>query len=341
MTVRAAGRVLVAGILLLVILPDSAWAWTPGTHIYLGESILTNLRLLPAATAELLHAFPYDFLYGTIAPDTSIAKHYVPPGRHSHFWQVGHEVHTRAEQDALRAFGLGYLTHLAADTVAHNYFVPRQLLLTSSTRSMGHSYWESRAETHLTDRYARRAREIIQLDHEPADRHLEQIISPTLFSVPTNRRIFRGMVHLTHTRSWQRAMQVARERSRWLLTDADVERHLGLAYDFSMETLAGDTARVHQFDPVGHDPLQRAKRIRRTALLSGGWYEPERLLEVAEGHFGLPTEARTYWRDAILDRPWVQAAAAAAAATAVATVPRNGSPAAPDLTPDSGTPPPR
>ena len=53
------------------------------------------------------------------------------------------------DEPQLRAFGLGYLAHLAADAVAHNYFVPRQLAVTSSTSSLGHSYWESRFETHL------------------------------------------------------------------------------------------------------------------------------------------------------------------------------------------------
>ena len=66
--------------LLLVLFPAAAHAWTPGTHIFLGEAILANLRLLPNSVADLLHAFPYDFLYGSIAPDTSIAKKYVPPG---------------------------------------------------------------------------------------------------------------------------------------------------------------------------------------------------------------------------------------------------------------------
>ena len=90
---------------------------------------------------------PFDFLYGNIAADSSIAKHYAPLGRHCHYWHVGQEIHDLAESDALRAFGLGYLCHLAADTVAHNYFVPRQLMLTSSTAAVGHSYWETRVES--------------------------------------------------------------------------------------------------------------------------------------------------------------------------------------------------
>ena len=149
--------------------PDALHAWTPGTHIYLGESVLANLPHLPAIVADLLRAYPFDFLYGNIAADSSMAKKYAPVGRHCHYWHVGQEIHDLAESDALQAFGWGYLCHLAADTVAHNYFVPRQLVLTSSTASVGHSYWESRVETHLGDAYARTAREIIRLDHSPAD----------------------------------------------------------------------------------------------------------------------------------------------------------------------------
>jgi hypothetical protein len=300
----------VVGLVALALFPETAHAWTPGTHIYLGQSILANLQLLPAAIADLLHAFPYDFLYGSIAPDASIAKHYVPRGRHSHFWHVGQETYDFAESDALRAFGLGYLAHLSADTIAHNFFVPRQLLLTSSTRTMGHSYWEIRVETHLTDQFARRAREIILLDQSAADRHLERIISPTLFSIQTNRRIFRGMVHLTHTKAWQRAMQAARERSRWLLTDLDVERHLALAYDFTMEMLAGietQQGAARRFDPSGTHPLELAKRLRRRALLARGLTDPEQLLDLANERFALPPDDLGYWVESTVERPWVTA----------------------------------
>ena len=108
-----------------LIVPDQAHAWTPGTHIYLGESVLANLSYLPPAVGDLLRAFPFDFLYGNIAADSSIAKHYAPLGRHCHYWHVGQEIHDLAATDALRAFGLGYLSHLAADTIAHNYFVSK------------------------------------------------------------------------------------------------------------------------------------------------------------------------------------------------------------------------
>src|SRR5690349_9689840 len=166
----------------LLMLPTAAYAWTPGTHVFLGEAVMRSLDLLPGAIAELLRAYPYDFLYGSIAADTSIAKKYAPVGRHCHSWTVGLEIYDGAEDDPLRAFALGYLAHLAADAVAHNYFVPKQLAVTSSTSSLGHSYWESRFETHLGERYSRRARDLITLDHSRSDGLLDRILSPTIFS---------------------------------------------------------------------------------------------------------------------------------------------------------------
>lgn len=306
------GRRLLAALVLVALVallcPEPLLAWTPGTHIYLGESVLANLQLLPAAVADLLRAFPFDFLYGSIAADSSIAKKYAPVGRHCHHWHVGQEIHDLATTDALRAFGLGYLAHLAADVVAHNHFVPRQLLLTSSTSGFGHSYWESRFERPLGGDFARTAKEVILLDHARADAHLDRIIAPTIFSVRTNRRLFRGMVHLTETQGWHRAFEVAERRSRWELAAPDVERHLALSFEYIVGTLAAPDAEARRFDPSGEEPLRKAKRWRREVLLAGGWRDAERLTERAEEAFGLPNRTAELWQVAQLKKPWVGAA---------------------------------
>ena len=290
--------------LALLVLPDSAHAWTPGTHIYLGESVLANLSLLPASVSELLRAFPFDFLYGNIAADASLAKRYAPVGRHCHYWHVGREIHEGAPSDALRAFGLGYLSHLAADVVAHNHYVPRQLLVTSTTSGVGHSYWETRIETHLGDAYARLAKDVILLDHRHADAHLDRIIAPTIFSVRTNRRIFRGMVHLTELPSWQRSMQVARDYSRWPLSDLDVERHLARSFENIMELLHDDAGPACEVDPSGETPLKSAKLIRRELLRDGGRRDVRRLHAAAEEHYGLPRTKLSFWDRMARRLPW-------------------------------------
>jgi zinc dependent phospholipase C len=300
-------RLAAAGViaaLALVLLPETAHAWTPGTHIFLGESVLANLHQIPTLVADLLRAFPYDFLYGNIAADTSIAKKYAPVGRHCHAWHVGQEIFDLAHTDPLRAFGLGYLSHLAADTVAHNFFVPRQLVLTSSTAALGHSYWESRFETHLGDAFAREAREVILKDHAQSDAHLDDILSPTLFSVRTSRRLFRGMVHLTESQSWQWAFQVIAENSRWDLPDSDVERHMAVAFEYVMEMLGQKDAAARRLDPAGDKALGLAKRMRRQALRQGARHEPQRIEETAEQHFGLPQPSLDYWYESKAQRPW-------------------------------------
>ena len=273
-------------LLFLALTPDAAYAWTPGTHVFLGDAVLRSLELLPAGIADLLRAFPQQFLYGSIAADTSIAKKYAPAGRHCHSWNVGFEIHDAARDEPLRAFAYGYLSHLAADAVAHNYFVPRQLALTASTSALGHSYWESRFETHLGERSSRKARELLLLDHSSADGLLDRILSPTLFSTSTNRRIFRGMVHAADADSWQRIFQLMLENSRWDLTDLEVGGYLVRSYDYIIDLLNRlDRAEPYLLDPSGDEPLRLAKRVRRMALRSGGHDE---VREQAEAHFGMP-----------------------------------------------------
>jgi hypothetical protein len=264
--------IVLGALALLVLLPQDALAWTPGTHILLGEALLRSADvLLPTSIATLLRAFPYDFLYGSIAADTSFAKRYARVGRHCHAWAVGDDILDRARDDALRAFGYGYLAHLAADVVAHNHFVPHQLAITSTTSAVGHSYWESRFESHTGERWARRAREVILLDHARSDDHLDRVLSPTIFSTPTNRRIFRSMVYVTDSGSWQRVLALMAEQSRWTLRDGTVIAHLDRAFDYVVDLLAsGDKAIPRQFDPSGEEALREAKRVRKLALERGG-----------------------------------------------------------------------
>jgi hypothetical protein len=267
--------------------PDALHAWTPGTHVVLGERILRSLTLLVPAVADLLRAYPYDFLYGSIAADTTMAKKYAPIDRHCHAWHVGLEVHALAPTDALRAFGLGYLAHLAADVVAHNHYVPRQLVVTSSTRGMGHTYWESRVETVLGDAVPRAARELIQLDHRSADAHLERILSPTIFSVRTNRRLFRGMVRLSDSRPFQVGMQLAVEQSRWDLQEELIASHLDRAELYIHRALNDIGGALGALDPNGEAAIVRSKAVRRDALRGRGRHDREWIAAVADAQFGL------------------------------------------------------
>src|SRR5438128_3168159 len=159
-------------------------------------------------------------------------------------------------------------------------------------------------ETHLGPAYASTAKELILQDHTPSDTHLDTIISPTLFSVGTSRRLFRGMVHLTESESWRWAFQMILENTRWDLPDADVERHMAVAFEYVMELLGDADAAARRLDPAGDKALRLAKQMRRQALHEGGREDPERMLETAEHHFGLPTPPLAYWKQSQAQRPW-------------------------------------
>lgn len=291
-TTRRLAAWVVAAIVILILAPAAAHAWTPGTHVFLGDAVIRSLAVLPAGVAMLLREFPYDFLYGSIAADTSIAKKYAPAGRHCHSWNVGMEIYDGAKDEPLRAFALGYLAHLAADSIAHNYFVPKQLALTSSTSGFGHSYWESRFETHLGSECARRARELILIDHSRSDGLLDRVLSPTIFSTPTNRRIFRGMVIVADNEGWQRIFHLMTENSRWDLPNGEVGGYIARSYDFIMDLLSRmDRAEPFRYDPSGDTALRLAKRIRRDVLRRDG---EQRLREEADRHFGMPVSSLTF-----------------------------------------------
>jgi hypothetical protein len=240
---------------------------------------------------ELLRAFPYDYLYGSIAADTSFAKKYAPVGRHPHHWHVAQEIHDRAGSDALRAFGLGYLSHLAADVVAHNHFIPRQLVVSRGPAGVAHAYWEARVENTLGSRFSREAMDLLRMDHSPADRLLDTVLSPTLFSIPTNRRMFRGMVRITDQRSFQATVRLAHEFSGVPLMEEDVERHLERSREEILAMLAAQDAALRLRDPSGEAALKEARLARKEVLQVSG---PDfaRLRVEAEKRFGLPVVAR-------------------------------------------------
>jgi hypothetical protein len=287
-----------AALALILLWPAHAWAFGPATHVFIGHSLLDTLSLVPDAVQQLLRAYPQSFLYGSMAADISFAKKYVPAGRHCHFWHVGEEIFSAAENDRLRAVAYGYLTHLAADTIAHNFFVPRQLVLTSSTAALGHGYWEARLDAHLGERYATMAREIVMdYDHTEADALFDRVLSGTIFSFETNRRIFRGMIRFQDNDRWKSVFDQVVQRSRWDLPHDAVEAYLSRSFDFVVDYLVRRRGAVAAaLDPTGEFNLQLAKKVRKMALREGAWHSPSILRQMADDFFPLPEANLGYWR---------------------------------------------
>ncbi len=281
----------------LVLVPEPLGAWGPATHVALGEVLLNSLYLLPPAIRLILQSHPIEFLYGSVAADISFGKKYVPEGRHSHYWHVGEEILAEAPDDSLRAAGYGYLSHLAADTLAHNTFVPRKLFLTRTGKPHGHTYWEHRMDLRIGEEYLGKARRLVMdFDHTAADDLFDTVLSSTLFSFRTNRRIFRGMIKAQDNDRWKQVFDRVLRNSRYDLPDSEVQEYLGYSFDFIVEYLrAGHGSRPRKLDPVGALNLRIAKKLRRAGMAEGASEDPRMLEGLADRFFPLPAAPFLYW----------------------------------------------
>jgi hypothetical protein len=281
----------------LLLSPAPAEAWGPATHVALGELILNSLYLLPPAVRLLLERHPIHFLYGSVAADISFAKKYVPEGRHSHNWSVGEEVFSSAPNPPLQAMGYGYLAHLAADTLAHNVFVPRRLFLTPTGKTHGHTFWEHTMDLRVGEEFLGKARRLVlNHDHSEADAYFDEILSRTLFSFKTNRRIFRGMIQVQDNDRWKLVFDRVLGSSRYRLTEDRVETYMGYAFDYIVDYLSnGGGSRPRSMDPVGALNLRIAKKLRKAGMAEGGSDNPEVLDALADRFFPLPSSPLLYW----------------------------------------------
>lgn len=119
-------RILLYPAVWLAAFPCDALAWGLQTHVYYAQGLLYALPLLDPQVRRAALAFPRLVLAGACLPDLALTARAlgIPAFRQSHGWAALRRLANGASCDAGRAIALGYASHLLADVVAHNYFVP-------------------------------------------------------------------------------------------------------------------------------------------------------------------------------------------------------------------------
>lgn len=171
-------------------IPSLSFAWGPLTHIYLGSEIYSYAPLIPAGIMSLLKKYRQDFLYGNLMADIILGKKYLPEDKSSHSWDMGLRLMEQAEKGSEKAFVYGYLSHLAADTVAHE-------ALTEDKWNIGHAWIEMKADSLINKTYWLESVTINMSVQRRNDRFLESSLNRFVFSFNTNKRIYKGMVFLS------------------------------------------------------------------------------------------------------------------------------------------------
>lgn len=255
--------VVVVGV--LVLLPTPAFAWGPITHIVHGSTILANLTSLPAALQAVLAAHSERYLYGCIGADIIQAKAYTRSlATHCHSWPVAWKLVESAQTEAEQAFAWGYLTHLGADIVSHNHFVPSSLLRSFDSRTANHAYWEARADALQRRVYWHRVRDILRGSYDDCDALVERVVEHTLFSFRTNKRIFDSLMALQKFDRWQVLVGTVNRRSRYPLARETVERYNEVCVASAMDLLINrERSFTQEQDATGREMLERAIKLRR------------------------------------------------------------------------------
>ena len=270
--------------LIAVLLPTDALAWGGGIHLQLGAQVLANPVLIAPQVAELIGAYPFDFLYGCIAPDITVGKKYTHYLLNCHRWGIGRTLLQDAKTNRQRACAYGYLCHLAADTVAHNYYVPYKIIRSFAAITMNHAYWEMRFEAFVEKDIWELARAVCRTDQRANDQLLRSVLTTTLFSFGTNKRIFNSIMLLSRLEHLQLIVQTLSSKSRYQLAQSDRDEYMQLAGDAVFDVLQNlEESRYFWIDPTGEKPLAAADGMRkhlRIRLKSGFMSKVEGFAEV-------------------------------------------------------------
>jgi hypothetical protein len=257
---------------LALLYPTSSWAWGIGAHLQFGAEILNALHTLPEATAAILRAWPHDFLYGCISADITLAKKHTHHSKHCHSWRMGKKILAAAKNDAQRACGYGYLAHLAADSVAHCYFVPFKLVRTFNTNIHRHAYWEMRFESRVPDDIWVLANNMARRKFRQHDAMMRMVLSDTIFSFKTNKQLFNSLLLLNRLQQWKKVLRAMEASSRLRINDVDHDEYLTHSVQAIFSILReGDESPFYKADPTGERALAAAAALRKN--LNHLWLE--------------------------------------------------------------------
>ncbi len=252
-------------LLLLLFIPADAFAWGAGVHLSLGLRLLAAPEALSVTLQALLASHPFDFLYGCIAADITLGKKHTHHLDHCHNWRVGLKLleQSKRESPADEACAYGYLAHLAADTIAHNYFVPYKLAMTYNTIVLNHAYWEIRADLGVHDETWETAQVLAKRDNRQHDKMLNKILTDTIFSFRTNKQIFNSMMLITRLQQWHNLIDTIARRSKWSFDEAEQREYMDMAFDATNGILGDKDSPYWNADPTGDRALTAADLIRK------------------------------------------------------------------------------
>jgi hypothetical protein len=244
--------VFLAGYLIIQFIDaECALAWGPGVHTALALSSLNSAGLLLPSIAQVITSFPIEYMYGSLSADFFIGKGKKNYKRNPHTWEGGFRFMQEAKDDREAAYALGFLSHLAADVIAHNFFIPNLLSAYPGRGKMGHLFWEIRADYLIGSAFTRIARGVLDMDHRICDDLLKLIGGSRKNGYRAGKRFFSQTVKFSDCLHTTRDLFSETRVVRW----RHFHGYLALMLDLS-QGLANDFLKHPETSPsLLHDPM--------------------------------------------------------------------------------------
>ena len=252
--------------LCLLALPDAALAWGPGAHVAMSNWLLANPGLIPPEFAGPIIQYPGQFIHGALSPDIFIGKGSKAVEGHSHNWDSGLLLLGKSNAPRWQAYACGYLSHLAADTVAHNVFVPEAFTASLGKGRLAHVYLEAQADRLLDWRGGQAVRAF----REDGSRRAAMVLRSSLprnAAFALRKNMLQGSILLADTLFWRRALKLLHT---WLAPEA-IESFLDAMLHYSLRAVLSVLRDPHEspvlrLDPIGAEALDAAMRSGKTLL---------------------------------------------------------------------------
>lgn len=273
--------------LLLFGFAATGFAWGPGVHMAIGNAVLSNTAMLSDAVAQLLFSNSAIFLYGCLSADIFIGKGSKAKRLHSHNWQTGFNLLNESDDEHLQAYSLGYLSHLAADIIAHNYYVPNLMQQARSGGRLSHVYIEMLADDQV-DWSAQEAALLFRKANQDADFNLRKHMDAKKYSFLFKKKVFHQTIALLEYKAVSKSLKISKK-----VVPAYRQAYLRSIVDYSYRVVVNllnspENAVALHFDPIGAENIALAKGDNnwRTALKRNVPFAPR--FEIDERITALP-----------------------------------------------------
>jgi hypothetical protein len=256
-----------------VMLPEAALAWGPGVHLTLGNALLADLGLLASSCAQIVQAHSRAFLYGSLSADILVGKGRKLTPNHCHSWEAGFNLLRSVNEPYLKAYAYGYLSHLAADVAAHNYYVPNMLQLRRGRGRISHVHIEMQADQQM-DYSQAQLKELMNYSPKEADKLLLSTVRKSKMNFSVKKKIYRSGLALARLNNGNAGLKALQDKLKAPHCGDYFEDMISLSQQLVVDCLNNlERSEVLRYDPMGFENLGLVKKQRRKRFMHPEYHE--------------------------------------------------------------------